>query len=98
MRLIEDEELERLLTYHVKENTPEYYAEDDWNEGWDAAVKWITEETREVTRCADCIHCYIKDMTIGTCDNRWGMNGTVRPDDYCSRGRKRDTDQSREAR
>lgn len=55
-------------------------------------------EQKEIVTCKDCTFCYIKDMTIGTCDNRWGMNGTVRPDDYCSRGRKRDADQSTEAR
>lgn len=47
-------------------------------------------EQKEVVTCKECLFCYLKDGHTGTCDNRWGMNGTVKPGDYCSRGKKRE--------
>ena len=49
-----------------------------------------TSEQKSVVECGECFWCYIKDLTVGVCENRWGMNGSVKPDDYCSRGRKRE--------
>ena len=45
---------------------------------------------QKIVTCKECLFCYLKDGHTGTCDNRWGMNGTVKPGDYCSRGKKRE--------
>lgn len=61
--------------------------------------KWIAERIRNqeafpaaevepVVHCADCIHLMFSDC-YGEC-KRGYLGGIVRPDDYCSRGERKE--------
>ena len=43
----------------------------------------------EVVRCKDCQWLGIKDFVYGYC-RRNGLDGIVKPDDYCSRGQRKE--------
>ena len=49
-----------------------------------------TSDRINVVHCRDCFWCYIKDMNIGECENRYGLIGVIKPGDFCSRGKRRE--------
>ena len=47
-------------------------------------------DEKEVVKCSECMWLYLKDWHSGVCENRFGLNGVVKPGDYCSKGKKRE--------
>lgn len=48
------------------------------------------KKTIEIVRCVECTWLYLHDGFAGTCENRFGLNSRVSPQDYCSRGKRRE--------
>lgn len=48
------------------------------------------KKTEDIVRCGECVWLYLHDGHTGVCENRFGLNGVVKPDDYCSKGKKRE--------
>lgn len=54
-------------------------------------IRWKRgSQDQNIVRCKDCVHCYI----VGTCHfykctDYMGLNRLVNPDDYCSKGEKK---------
>lgn len=71
-----------------------YFTVDESDPPFSFVPKEFIDEADELVTCKECLFCYLKDGHTGTCDNRWGMNGTVKPGDYCSRGKRKNEDRA----
>lgn len=47
-------------------------------------------EEKKIVKCDECMWLYLKDWHTGVCENRFGLNGRVKPEDYCSKGKRRE--------